>query len=814
MKIRLRSRTALALVLGYGSIAGLSACAAGAMPSGAAPASMAAPAPPAGAAGDAVEGMAPPPAEMAQPPAAAPPAPVQMAKAAADAPFEADEERKAEAPPQPVWAPVRQFPVPSYSGEYDGPRTDFRETIFWQPSVKTDEQGRAQVEFYLSDAITSFRGTAEGMGRGGVAGHGESLVVSKRPVSLAAKLPLEVSIGDVIQLPVTVTNATWRTYRAQLSAQFGKAFAIEGPLPSSVELKPQESRAYSFGLKVIGQGAGAEAGRVDLAVGGGSLRDSMSRTVRVVPSGFPREQALSGTLSGTVQQEIDLAEPVAGTLVASLALYPSPKATLVAGTEALLAEPTGCFEQASSANYPNVMVAGYLGSQNALTPEIAVFTQEKLDSGYKRLTGYESKGHGYEWFGEDPGHEALTAYGLMEFSDMAKVYKDLDQEMVHRTAAWLKARRDGKGGYQRNEKALDSFGKASDEVTNSYITFALTETGERDLGPEIAYEKKIATTTRDPYVLALAAGALVNVEPAGADTSKAFARLASLQAADGHFPGADHSITRSGGIALDIETAALAALAMMKSQGEQAGAVGKALEWIAKQRDGSGGFGSTQSTVLALKALTRAADGSRTPPEGTLTVRINGGPEHAIQITASMRDAIKLTGLEGELHTGKNTLEIVPALSGKDMKLPYGLKLSYRTLRPLSSGKSPVGITLTAPGKAKLGESVRVHAVIANTAPKGIPMVIARIGIPGGLTSQTWQLDELKKKGLVDFYETREREIIVYFRAMAPKAQKAFDLDLLAFVPGSYAAPASQAYLYYTDENKTFADPLTITVTP
>ena len=56
-----------------------------------------------------------------------------------------------------------------------------------------------------------------------------------------------------------------------------------------------------------------------------------------------------------------------------------------------------------------------------------------LDKGYKLLTGYETKQRGYEWFGQTPGHEALTAYGLMEFADMAKVY-EVDHAMVERTA--------------------------------------------------------------------------------------------------------------------------------------------------------------------------------------------------------------------------------------------------------------------------------------------------------------------------------------------------------------------------------------------
>src|SRR6185436_18544129 len=87
---------------------------------------------------------------------------------------------------------------------------------------------------------------------------------------------------------------------------------------------------------------------------------------------------------------------------------------------------------------------------------------------------YECGHHGYEWFGGDPGHEALSAYGLMEFTDMAKVHP-VDAAMVARTRDWLLARRDGKGGFLRNERALDSFGRAPQEITDAYCTWAITE---------------------------------------------------------------------------------------------------------------------------------------------------------------------------------------------------------------------------------------------------------------------------------------------------------------------------------------------------
>jgi hypothetical protein len=716
-------------------------------------------------------------------------------------------------PVAPKWAPVREFPVPSYPADYDGPRTDFRETVFFAPSVRTNERGEATVSFPLSDAVTSFRATVEGVGDSGVVGRGDSLVASKLPVSLAAKLPLELTAGDVVELPISLTNATRKGMSARIDAHFGTALKVTaGEVKSTVTLEPGATKTVYYGLRVDGDLRDSHAGDLSLAAEAAQLRDSVERVVRLVPPGLPRELSRSGNVDGTTAtvETFDLPEAVPGSLEATVSLFPSPAVALVAGTEAMLAEPSGCFEQASSTNYPNVMVVSYLASQKGKAPlELADRSKGLLDRGYKKLSSYETKSRGYEWFGADPGHEALTAYGLLQFSDMARVFP-VEADMMDRTRAWLKTRRDGKGGYKKNEKALDSFGRASDEVTNAYVTYALAETGDKDISAELGTMRGYAKSTKDPYVMALATGALVDAEPAADGTKSAVARLISMEGADGKFGGAGHSITRSGGIALDIESTALAAFTLMKAGGEGIGPAKKALGWISKQRAGGGNFGSTQATVLALKALTRGAELAGGTEEGVVKIRINGGDVHELAVKPDGAGRIELTGFERELKAGTNSVEIVGGAGG--VKVPYTVSLRYRTKSPVTSTKSPLSLAVAGPATTKAGEAIKVEATITNTTANGLPMVIARIGIPGGLTFQTWQLDELKEKKIVDFYETREREVIVYFRSMKPKEKRVVDLRLLAAVPGSFTAPVSQAYLYYTDEHRTFQAPLTMTV--
>ena len=710
------------------------------------------------------------------------------------------------------WAPVRVFPAPNYEGRYDGPRTDFRETIHWAPSVVTNEKGTAKVNFFVSDAVTSFRVTAEGVSRGGLPGRTEQLIQSKLPVSLAVKMPLEVSKGDRIKLPVTLTNETDRTYGVEVQSQFGRAFRVAGGIPKMVKLAHKEKKTFFAELEVIGDGKKPEDGLMAVAIDTDNLKDEVERTVRVVPLGFPQEISLSGTVKDNARHEVLLAGALPGSIEATINMYPSPLATMVQGTEAIIREPYGCFEQASSANYPNIMVLSYLEENEAAEPQLVQRTMGLLDKGYNMLTGYESPKKGYEWFGGDPGHEALTAYGLMEFVDMANVYGDVDNAMVKRTRAWLKSRRDGKGGYKKNPRALDSFGRASDEVTNGYIAYALSESGDKQLKPELAYQKKIAGATKDPYLMALAANVLYNLEPAAASTNAALSRLVKMQKEDGSFAGADHSITRSGGDALTIETTSIAALALMKAGDSHTGPVRKAIDWLNEHRSGRGNFSSTQATVLALKAMAEYANISRaTQSAGVATVLVNGRRAGRVSFEKGHRGALIFDDLAASLKSGKNVIEIK---LNADNPLPYSVAISYRSKMPASSKEAAVRLSTTLDKKKiPMGEGVRMRVAVENVTEQGQPMTLARVGLPGGLTFQTWQLKELVDKKLIDFYETREREVVLYFRSMGPRSKKEIDLQLLATVPGQYVAPASRAYLYYTDELKHWVEPTAVMIT-
>ena len=62
---------------------------------------------------------------------------------------------------------AREFYTPSYEVQKDGPKNDFRSTLFWKPDIITGENGKAEFSFYASDEPGQYRVTLEGIGSDG-----------------------------------------------------------------------------------------------------------------------------------------------------------------------------------------------------------------------------------------------------------------------------------------------------------------------------------------------------------------------------------------------------------------------------------------------------------------------------------------------------------------------------------------------------------------------------------------------------------------------------------------------------------------------
>src|SRR5262249_5043437 len=135
-------------------------------------------------------------------------------------------------------------------------------------------------------------------------------------------------------------------------------------------------------------------------------------------------------------------------------------------------------------------------------------------------------------------------------------------------------------------------------------------------------------------------------------------KLAMNQDTAGNVKGAVTSITRSGGDALAVETTALSLLAWMREPSYAAN-VEKGLKWLVESNK-SGRFGSTQSTILALRAIV-AYDAAHARPKapGRLVLAVDGKTVGTpVAFTANTQGALVMPEFANAFGPGKHTIAL------------------------------------------------------------------------------------------------------------------------------------------------------------
>lgn len=720
---------------------------------------------------------------------------------------------------------VREFAHQVRENRQPTDRVDFAETLYWNAGIKTDATtGEAKIKFGLNDSVSTFRVFADAFSGNGALGANNIVVASLQPFYAEAKLPLEVTAGDQVLLPISLINGTSNALtNTQINVDLKGDFKLGALLKqgSSVASGNNDSSGNAAELAASSRvrwiqpiSIGFENSSIPfvLSAKSGLFADRVERKLSVKPSGFPIEANFGGMIGPNtpVVHTINIPKNVVPeSLVSNTAVYPTPLANMTQALERMIQDPYGCFEQTCATSYPLTMAQQYFLSHTGIEPKLIEASKQKLDAGYKRLVSYWCPDKGYEWFGENPGHEALTAFGLMHFTDMAQV-REVDQNMITTTRAWLFKQRDGNGGFSRKRRALHTWIEDKD-CSNAYITWSMLETGQpsTDLNKELATVKAAGEASKNSYVTALAANVL-HMSGDKVEAKKLMDRLAAKQKADGSVDGITASIVGSGGEALQIEGTSLAALAWMREP-QYAGNVEKSIKFLADSCK-EGRYGSTQSTVLALRAIV-TYDKMRARPKAPGTVRVYVDGQSIGDATAfdpKTQGAIKLPDISELMIPGEHKLEL--RMEG-GAEMPYSMAVKYNAITPASDDACKLDLTVkAAQDKLVEGTSTEANVTVINKTSEVIPTPVAIVGLPGGLEPRHDQLKELVKKGKIDAYEVLGRDVVLYWRTLPADAKVELPLSLIAAVPGTYTGPSSRAYLYYTDEHKRWVDGMKVQI--
>ena len=179
--------------------------------------------------------------------------------------------------------------LPAGGGGGKGASRELFDTLLlWQPRVKLDAEGRAEVEVPLNDSLTSFRIVAVAAGETGLFGTGATSIRSTQDLMLVGGLPPLVREQDRYRAGFTVRNASARTVEAEVSAMLakvagGKPDGGRELAPIAVSLAAGEARDIGWDVEVP---VGADGLQWQVAVGekGGDVGDRLKLSQKIIPA--------------------------------------------------------------------------------------------------------------------------------------------------------------------------------------------------------------------------------------------------------------------------------------------------------------------------------------------------------------------------------------------------------------------------------------------------------------------------------------------------------------------------------------------------
>ncbi len=664
-------------------------------------------------------------------------------------------------------------------------RQFFPETWLWVPDLLTDPDGAAVIDLTAPDSITTWRLHAVSTSNKGL-GIAESQLLVFQEFFGEPDLPYAVTRGEQFPVRVQVFNYLDEPQLVHVELTDADWFDLLDPALQKVSVNANSVALASFLIQP------KKLGRNTLEV---TLRsvlraDAVRKELLVEPEGTQRELITNGMIKAGQTLTLDANMPpycVPGSEKLLLTITPSLVAQSINGLDDLLQVPYGCGEQNMMFFTPDVEVLRYLDATGQLTPEVRAKAEHFITCGYQRELTYRRGDGSFSAFGDsdDSGSLWLTAFVLDSFS-AARDIQTIDETVLAAAAAWIESHQLDDGswepiGFIHHKEMIG--GMQGAYALTAFVAIALADYGSAEpsaLTDASQYlVDNLSTVQDDAYALAIAA--------------LAFARLGNSTAADAAIARLlEIAVTDGDGIHWQphpIETTAYVALAMIETEKPQANG---AIKWLALQQNSRGGFGSTQDTVMALKALMTAARVQTRNVNLTVTAK---SPDETIlaQFTVDTNnfDVLQIAELPPGTH-----IELAATGSGETR---YQLVRRFNVfLRDEIVNNGMALEVIYDASHVDVDDIVNVTATVRYFGHAGESgMMIVDIGVPTGFAPVQQSLDDLVEAGTVSKVEVAGRKVILYVDGLTSGEQRSFTFAVIARFPVRAVIPDSKAYLYY-----------------
>jgi len=271
-----------------------------------------------------------------------------------------------------------------------------------------------------------------------------------------------------------------------------------------------------------------------------------------------------------------------------------------------------------------------------------------------------------------------------------------------------------------------------------------------------------------------------------------------------------------------LETTATVALAYLNARYKPADAT-KILRFIVTQKDSYGIWGSTQATVLSMKALLQSEGQSAgSDSSATIGVSINGKEVEEVEITPETSDVFRIIDLSEHVKIGANDVSVsLDSASRGSTNLYYQLVGSYYVPWEFENEfteaefDEPVGLEVNYDRTTlAVDDMVAVSVRMTYGLNRPAKFLIIDLGVPPGFAPVTLDLDKL----LEDYpdkimkYSSRSRQVTLYLKDIEAGEVMQFSYRMRAKNPVKAKTPRSTVYDYYNPKAGGVAEPITVRI--
>ena len=341
-------------------------------------------------------------------------------------------------------------------------------TLIWSRFQKANKSNLVEGCFTLPSLVKTFRVYVLGMDLTGKYGVHSSWLTSQKPFNTCLEAPLFMRPKEKVTCRLTLENNREKLTVAEVQ-----------PLNLKVEIPAKG--VYNLEFQVSDEDLPMKLETTFL-----KYNEKVSEVVDIpIFFGLTCEKSTNLYLDFTNQTDFDdklMLELPENLIPNSLQLNVEYKQIstnlLLKGLRKMIREPHGCFEQTSAITFPMVMLMQYIDQLPEKTEKLLnmrLDAEVKMKRGIQRLLGYECSDGGFEWFGRNPGHVTLTAYGVWQFIEMNKLGDYIDPKIIDRSLDWMRKNYQKEScEFRINSKGHDAFARPPQFCSDVYILFILT----------------------------------------------------------------------------------------------------------------------------------------------------------------------------------------------------------------------------------------------------------------------------------------------------------------------------------------------------